>query len=124
MPDGLGTVGVSDENVGSFIRYLSARGIRLVPDERHSWRVDPKPGEGFDILVVFRTFPPDVSEADILREISQVNLALRLNARARLAMSYPSVRGPLPPGTRLDDISARRELIEAFDDYKPGGEAR
>jgi len=50
-------------------------------------------------------------------QLTHVNLAFVLNPRARLAMSYPSARGKLPEGTRLDDLAVRRELLRLFSEY-------
>jgi len=45
------------------------------------------------------------------------DLAFVLNPRARLAISYPSARGTLPDGTRLDDLPVRGQLLRLFSEY-------
>ena len=107
-----------------FVRYLAGRGITLVEEPEASWRVDRPVADGYVVVVRFRVYPPMATEEQMREDLVHVNLAFRLNAGARLAMSYPSVRGAMPPGTRLDDLPVRRALLQALDDYRVPGEAR
>lgn len=87
-----------------FIAYLGRAGIVLekAPGSPGQWRVAGRPAEQhYEVVVDFKKFPPRATieqmEADLLR----TNLAFRLNAPARLAMSFPGLQG-LPGEDRRD----------------------
>lgn len=109
--------------IDAFLRYLDSRGMTLVEKDRW-WRVVRPHSEGYTVIVSLRVYPQAATEAEMRRELSRVNLAYRLNSRARLAMSYPGAEGTLPRDTRLQDIPVIRALRQSFEDYAVGGEAR
>ena len=110
--------------IQAFRQFLEGRGITLVEEHDAWWRVERPASDGYVVVVHFRAYPVNVTEKQMREDLVHVNLAFRLNAGARLAMSYPSVRGAMPPGTRLDDLPVRRALLQALDDYRVPGEAR
>ena len=103
--------------IDAFVRYLDGRGITLRRDRDGWWRVERPRSDGYDVIVALRTFPPTASEEQMREQLTRVRLAFVLNPRARLAMSYPSARGTLPDGARLDDLAVRRELLRLFSEY-------
>jgi hypothetical protein len=110
--------------IQAFARYLSGRGITLVEEPDASWRVERPVADGYVVVVRFRVYPPMATEEQMREDLSRINLAFKLNVGAQLAMSYPSVRGAMPAGSRLDDVPVRRALLEALDAYRVPGEAR
>ena len=110
--------------IDALIRDLRSRRITLTEQADGWWAMQPRKDEGFTLRVNFRVYPLTASEDEMRRELSQINLAYLLNVQARLAMSYPSARGPLPAGTRLEDVAGRRELMQAFQSYRVAGDDR
>jgi|SRR4026209_2720954 len=103
----------------ALVDYFEAHGVELVHDSAGWWRVTrPAPPE-FDVIVSLRSFPP-ASAYQMRDALARINLAYLLNADARLAMSYPSLRGA-PPGAIVDvrtrDLQARLERL--FQAYRP-----
>jgi hypothetical protein len=108
-----------------FVDYLRRNGIGLEKDPELSgwWKVVEPPSEGpFDVGVSLMGFPPDRTASEMEQDLLQINLAHRLNAPARLAMSYPGLRGR--PGVALghvpdpDSLPISKELVRLFRLYR------
>ena len=114
-----------------FVDYLGRNGIVLEEDRELSfwWKVAGGPSEEpYDVVVALKSFPPDQTPAGMETELLGVSLAFLLNAPARLAMSYPSLRGRYPgvidePPPDLESLPVAKELLRLFKAY-PGEPGR
>src|SRR5206468_5023799 len=76
----------------------------------------------FWVTVSLRTFPATFTEKEMRHELSMTSLAYILNVPARVAMSYPGLRGivledvKLP---RLDEVPVAAKLEKLFKEYQP-----
>src|SRR2546423_722405 len=110
-----------DAPIKAAVAHFAKNGITLRHDTDSRWVVaDPK-GDGYEVDVYFRTFPQRATEQQMRAELKQINLAFMLNAPARVAMSYPGLRGSdsasrLP---RLDQVPVVAKLEKLFKDYQP-----
>ena len=105
----------------ALVDYFEAQGIELVHDSGGWWRVTrPAPPE-FDVIVSLRSFPERASAYQMRDALSRINLAYLLNADARVAMSYPGLRGARPGATtdfRIRELQTRLERL--FQAYRAG----
>src|SRR4051812_32923255 len=67
-----------DEAVKAFVAYLAKNEIKLEPDKDGGWMVTEPKGDGWRVVVYFKTFPPGTSEKDMQKELSMINLAFML----------------------------------------------
>ena len=107
--------------VKAVVAHFAKHGIKLQRDERGEWLVaDPK-ADAYDVVVHLRTFPPGTTEQEMRDTLKQINLAYMLNVPARVAMSYPVLRGndramKLP---KLDQVPVVAKLESLFKEYRP-----
>jgi len=107
--------------VKAVVAHFAKHGIKLQRDERGEWLVaDPK-ADGYDVVVHMRTFPPGATEQEMRDTLRQINLAYMLNVPARVAMSYPGLRGTdrakkLP---KIDQVPVAAKLESLFKEYRP-----
>jgi hypothetical protein len=108
-----------------FLAHLKQAGIVLekAPGRSGQWRVAGRPpGQHYEVVVDFKTFPPSMTASQMETELLQTNLAFQLNAPARLAMSFPGLQG-LPGEDRrdmpdADTVPVCKELQRLFKSYR------
>ena len=104
----------------ALVDYFEAQGIGLVHDSAGWWRVTWPATPGLDVIVSLRSFPERASAYQLRDAVARINLAYLLNADARVAMSYPSLRGARPGA--ITDLSIRdlqTRLERLFQAYRP-----
>jgi hypothetical protein len=102
------------------VPHFEANGIHLVHDRGGWWRVTQLANPDFEVIVSLRAFPEGASVNQIEEALTQINLAYLLNPRARVAMSYPSLRGARPGAARdARFIRLKLELERLFREYRP-----
>jgi hypothetical protein len=111
--------------IPDFVGYLRRNGIVLVkdPDLSNWWRVAEPSSEGpCDLAVALKGFPPGTTVSQMEHNMMPISLAHRLNAPARLAMSYPSLR--CEPGPSLQaapdpkSLPVSQALVRLFQSYR------
>ena len=104
----------------ALVDYFEAQGVELAHDSGGWWRVTRPATPEFDVIVSLRSFPERASAYQLRDAVARINLAYLLNADARVAMSYPGLRGA-PPGAitdvRIRDLLTRLERL--FQAYRP-----
>jgi hypothetical protein len=104
----------------ALVDYFKAQGVELVHDSAGWWRVTQPATPGVDVIVSLRYFPERASAYQMRDALARINLAYLLNADARVAMSYPSLRGARPGAiidVRIRDLQTRLERL--FQEYRP-----
>ncbi len=114
--------GVDPKNprVLRLVDYFEAQGIQLVPDTGGWWRVTRPVTPDLDVIVSLRSFPENASAYQLGDALTRINLAYLLNPDARVAMSYPGLRGARPGAItdlRIRDLQTRLERL--FQEYRP-----
>ena len=113
---------LDDSPIKAVVAYFAKNGVPLQKDKDGFWWVvtDPK-AEGYEVTVSLRTFPAKATEQEMRNELRRINLAYRLNARARVAMSYPGLRGTRPESKPppLDQVPVAAKLEKLFKEYRP-----
>jgi hypothetical protein len=106
----------------ALVDFFEAQGVELVHDSAGWWRVTPPPTSGLDVIVSLRSFPENASAYQMRDALARINLAYLLNPDARVAMSYPGLRGARP-GARADLplIQLQKRLERLFQEYRPAG---
>jgi hypothetical protein len=111
-----------DAAIKSVVAEFAKNGFKLEKEEEGNYWVvaDPK-GDGYDVIVAWRTWPAKATEEEMRAELKMINLGFLLNAPARVAMSKPGLRSAdpvkkLPP---LDQVPVVAKLEKLFKDYKP-----
>src|SRR5688500_17573477 len=107
----------------ALVAHFEAHGIKLVREKHGSWRVTEPANPDYDVMVSLRAFPEGATADQMQNELMQINLAYRLNARAHVAMSYPSLRRARPEVTgdaRFVELKAKLERL--FHEYQPPAE--
>lgn len=113
-----------DPQIQAVVDYFAKHGFKMEKAESWGWHViDPK-YEGYYILVAFKSFPASKSEKEILQELKLINLAFMLNDPAKLAMSYPGMRGDAPGEPKFKQPDLKKlgiydKMIKLFMDYRP-----
>jgi hypothetical protein len=110
-----------DDPMTPVIAYFHRNGIDLEKDKElsHWWNVTRPSGGDFRVSVAIRTFAPSETEEKMREELLKVNLALYLNARAHIAMSYPNPTGTHPDSHIHDPIDEEtsKRMLELFKRY-------
>jgi hypothetical protein len=102
------------------VAHFEAHGIHLVHDRGGWWRVTQQANPDFEAMVSLRAFPEGASVNQIEEALTQINLAYLLNPKARVAMSYPSIRGARPETVKdARFIRLKVELGRLFREYQP-----
>jgi hypothetical protein len=102
------------------VAHFEANGIHLVHDRGGWWRVTQPASPDFEVMVSLRAFPEGASVNQIEEALTQINLAYLLNPMARVAMSYPSIRGGRPETVKdARFIRLKVELERLFHEYRP-----
>ena len=104
----------------ALVDYFEAQGIGLVHESAGWWRVTRPATPGLDVIVSLRSFPERASAYQLRDAVARINLAYMLNADARVAMSYPGLRGARPGA--ITDLSIRdlqTRLERLFQAYRP-----
>jgi hypothetical protein len=112
----MATVADDRPRIELLVRHLGNRGILLTELPDGWWVVNPR-GANYGVIVKFRVYREDATAETMQRDLTRVNLAFIVNPGARIAISAPGIRGPVPAGTRLEHVPLRRELIQAFETY-------
>jgi len=104
----------------ALVDYFEAQGVELVHDSAGWWRVTrPAPPE-LDVIVSLRSFPERSSAYQMRDALTRINLAYLLNTEARVAMSYPGLRGAQSGAitdVRIGELQTRLERL--FQEYRP-----
>jgi len=114
-----------DPQIQAVVDYFAKHGIKMEKAKEWGWHVvDPK-YDGYYILIALKSFPPSATEDEMKKVVEQTNLALMLNVPARLAMSYPGLRGDAPGEPKfkqpdLKKLGIHDKMIKLFMDYRPG----
>jgi hypothetical protein len=109
-----------DHRILALVAHLDAHGIKLVHERAGWWRVTQPANLDADVMVSLRAFPEGASADQMQNALMRINLAYRLNARAHVAMSYPSMRGGGPGATRETRFVALKATLERlFQEYQP-----
>lgn len=109
-----------NHRIVALVAYFEAHGIKLVHERGGWWRVTEPANLGYDVIVSLRAFPEGASEDQLQNALARINLAYLLNARARVAMSYPSARGAGPGATReAPFVALNAALQRLFREYQP-----
>lgn len=113
-----------DPQIQQVVDYFAKHGFKMEKAKEWGWHViDPK-YDGYYIVVNFKTFPANATEKEMNRVLMQTNLAHMLNAPARMAMSYPGLRGDAPGEPKhkppdLKKLGIYDKMIKLFMDYHP-----
>ncbi len=109
--------------VGALVADFRRNGIELEPDDRLSnWWMVTRPSAGdFRVAVALISFPPSATERQMRDHLLTINLGFMLNAPARVAMSFPSLRGTGPNSVERspEDEVTKKKLTELFERYRP-----
>lgn len=110
-----------DAPIKAVLAHFADNGIKMRKDDGNWWVVaDPK-GDGYEVIVAFRTFPANATEAQMWDELKPISLAFLLNAPARVAMSCAGLRSldlvKRPP--KLDQVPVVAKLEKLFKEYRP-----
>lgn len=114
-----------DPQIQAVVDYFGKHGFKMEKAKEGGWHViDPK-YDGWYINLYFKSFPADATEEAIRKQLQQINLAFMLNVPARLAMSYPGLRGDAPGEPKfkqpdLKKLGIHDKMIKLFMDYRPG----
>ncbi|HEY8196597.1 MAG TPA: hypothetical protein VIG04_06445 [Gemmatimonadales bacterium] len=106
--------------IRAVVDYFETQGVELVHDSGGWWRVTRPAPPDFDVIVSLRSFPERASAYQMRDALSRINLSYLLNADARVAMSYPGLRGAQPGAitdVRIGDLQTRLERL--FRAYRP-----
>jgi hypothetical protein len=109
----------------ALVDYFAAQDVELVHDGAGWWRVTRPATPGLDVIVSQRSFPEHASAYQMRDAVARINLAYLLNADARVAMSYPGLRGARPGAitdVRVRDLQTRLERL--FQAYRPDSAPR
>ena len=114
-----------DPQVQAIVDYFAKHGFKMEKAKEGGWHVlDPK-YDGWYIALYFKSFPANATEDAMQKHLQQINLAFMLNAPAKLAMSYPGLRGDAPGEPKfkapdLKKLGIYDKMIKLFMDYRPG----
>jgi len=111
-----------DAAIKAVVAHFAKNGVSLAKEkEGNYWVVTDPKGDGYDVLVAWRTFPTKATEEEMQTELKMINLGFLLNAPARVAMSKPGLRSAdlvnKPPP--LDQVPVVAKLEKLFKEYKP-----
>jgi hypothetical protein len=113
---------LDDTAIKAVVAHFVKNGVRLEKEkEGNYWVVTDPKGDGYVVIVAWRTFPAKATVEEMQAELKQINLAFLLNAPARVAMSAPGLRAAdpakrLPP---LDQVPVVAKLKKLFKEYQP-----
>jgi len=110
--------------IEAFVRALDSSGIAIAERSDGLWEVVRPRSEGYVVVVHLRVYSRTISEADMRRDLSLINLAFIPNVSARMAMSYPGVIGHLPAGIGLKDLAVTQALLRAFESFSEDSRTR
>ena len=111
-----------DAAINSVITHFAENGVKLEKEkEGNYWVVTDPKGDGYDVIVAWRTWPAKATEEEMRAELRTVNLGFLLSAPARVAMSVPGLRStdPTKKPPTLDQVPVAAKLEKLFKDYKP-----
>jgi len=110
-----------DPSIRAFVDHFAQNGIKLKAD-KSGWYVvvDPKL-DGYDVVIHFRSFPADATEAQMQKTLQMINLAYMLHVPTRVAMSYPGMRGgdPTRKPPKLNEVPVIAKLEKLFKEFRP-----
>lgn len=113
-----------DPQIQAVVNYFAKHGFKMEKAKEWGWHVvDPK-YDGYYIVVNFKSFPANSTEEAMNKVLRETNLAHMLNAPARLAMSYPGLRGDAPGEPKhkapdLKKLGIHDKMIKLFKEYRP-----
>ena len=109
-----------DHRIVALVAHFEAHGIKLVHERGGWWRVTEPADLDYDVIVSLRAFPEGASADQLQDALARINLAYLLNARAHVAMSYPSLRGASPGATTEARFVALKVTLERLlQEYRP-----
>jgi hypothetical protein len=111
-----------DAAIKAVVAHFAKNGVKFEKEKEGNWWVvtDPK-GDGYDVIVAWRTFTAKATEEEMQAELKPINLAFMLNAPARVAMSVPGLRAADPTKRlpKLDQVPVVAKLEKLFKEYQP-----
>lgn len=116
-----------DPQIQAVVNYFAKHGYKMEKAKEWGWHVvDPK-YDGCYIVVNFKSFPTNATEDAMNKVLRETNLAHMLNVPARLAMSYPGLRGDAPGEPKhkapdLKKLGIHDKMIKLFKEYRPANE--
>jgi len=113
---------LDDARIKAVVAYFAQNGVKLQKEDKGNyWVVTEPKGEGYEVIVAWRTFSAKATEQEMYDELKRINLAFMLNTPARVAMSVPGLRatepGKRPP--QLDRVPLVAKLQQLFKAYRP-----
>jgi hypothetical protein len=110
--------------IQAVVNYFAKHGFKMEKAKEWGWQVTDPKYDGYYIVVNFKSFPPNTNEEAMNKVLQQTNLAHMLNAPARLAMSYPGLRGDAPGEPKhkapdLKKLGIHDKMIKLFKEYRP-----
>lgn len=109
-----------DAAIQAVVAHFAKNGVKL--EKEGNWWVvtDPK-GDGYDVIVAWRTFPAKATEEEMRTVLKTINLAFNLNAPARVAMSVPGLQAtdPAKRSPELAQVPVVAKLEKLFKEYAP-----
>lgn len=116
---------VADPQIQAVIDYFARHEIKIQKDkEWGGWIVTAPKYDGYYIVLNFKSFPTQATEKEMQKTLRTINLAHMLNVPARLAMSYPGLRGDTPGEPKykapaLDKLPIKAKMEKLFMEYRP-----
>ena len=113
-----------DPQIQAVVDYFASHGFKMEKAKEWGWHVTDPKYDGYYIVVNFKSFPANATEAAMNKVLRDTNLAHMLNAPARLAMSYPGLRGDAPGEPKFKSPDLKKlgiydKMIKLFMDYRP-----
>lgn len=103
--------------IKTFLAHCAKHGVVVQHLESGWWLVEK--GDGYEVVVHLRGYAATVTEPQMRADVMKVNLALMLNAPARLAMSHTSLRLSDLKKKPANPSAAGQKLEKLFKDYRP-----
>lgn len=113
-----------EPQIQALVDYFARHGFKMEKAKEWGWHVTEPKYDGYYIVVNFKSFPVDATEEAMKQALRATNLAHMLNAPARLAMSYPGLRGDAPGEPKhkapdLKKLGIHDKMIKLFMEYGP-----
>ena len=115
----------SDPQIQAVVDYFAKHGVKMEKAKPWGWHVTDPKYDGYYNVVNFKSFSDNSTEEAMNKVLRDTNLAHMLNAPARLAMSYPALRGDAPGEPKfkapdLKKLGIYDKMIKLFMDYRKG----
>lgn len=106
--------------IKAVLGHFEKHGVKLQKGKDYWWVVTDPKGEGYEVIVAFRSFPAKAGEQEMRNELKKSNLYFMLNVPARVAMSKPGLRaGDIEKMPTLKMVPVAAKLEKLFNEYRP-----